>query len=156
MDTKRQRTGAAPAEEVTIPPLTLVGPGTIYFADSYSHWTKGHLHPDTWHCITRHYQQQDHTPQMLIATLQQRITPDALDLTLRAAHVILDVQSKDPHCVALEFVPKSIIEYLLAAPLTADQLIAMRDQIVSPDGPLTLKQPSWHWDQAYLHMYRAR
>ena len=156
MDNKRQRTGPSPTDAPDIPLLTLVGPGMIYFADSYAMWTKGHMHPDTWHCLTRQYQNQDHTPTMLIATLQQRITPDALDLILRAAHIIVDVQARDPHFVSLDFLPKSILEYLLAEVITPEQLQAMRAQIVREDGILTLKEPSFHWDRSYPWMYRNR
>ena len=115
----------------------LIGPGSIHYKETETILHTGYLHPATWHCLARHYQRLDHTPTMIVATLTQRLTKEAITIATKAVHIITEVKgySGEP---AGRFRPRSILEYLVAAPLTKAQLDDVKEQVVREDGRVRL------------------
>jgi hypothetical protein len=124
--------------------ITLSGPGIFYFVDLDAHWTKGYIQSRVWHQLTRHYQLQEHTTSILITLMQEKVPSDAIILAMRAGNIICEVPGSAPS-QDHNFHPRSILEHLLREPLTCKQLKNMQDQIVRPDGVITLKL-GFHWN----------
>jgi hypothetical protein len=134
--------------------ITLHGLGNTQFYDTQAQWTKGHLHTQVWNFLTQHHQQKEQTRGKLmpaeanILAIQQFIPAEAIILAIRAANIICNVPGDDRGLIIFTQ-PRSIIEFLLGAPLTHDQLKNMQDQIVRHDGVLTLKRGfHWSWQAA--------
>ena len=132
-----------PQPAVTTHTLTLSGPGSIYHMEEQAVWTQGYIHPRLWHLITRHYQQQDHTPHMIIANIHDKIPLSAIILAVRAADIICELACQRPDTDS-SFHPRSIYEYLLSSRITEEQITAIAAQIVSREGRITIQQVPLH------------
>ena len=130
-----------PHPAVTEHTITLSGPGSIYHMEEHAVWTQGYIHPRLWHLLTRHYQQQDHTPHMIVANIHDKIPPLAITLAIRAADIICELECQRPDSDS-SFYPRSIYEYVLATRITEAQLAAIEAQIVSREGCITIRQVS--------------
>ena len=133
----RAKTAASTDDQATQAWGVMVGLGSIHYTEADVILHQGYLHPKTWHCLARHYQRLDHTPTMTEATIAQRLSRVATTTATRAVRIITG-QEGSPAYGPTTFKPRSILEYLVAAPLSDTQLADVRAQVVRDEGCITL------------------